>query len=410
VFLTFLVLVSAIGAVSPLVDAETLARPAYATLAFSAKYLVFAPACDLYDILTLLSLRQHFAMIGVSFLIYVLWRGVRRRRRGCTTCTRELRAVAVKFAALLAVYALGLLVSRPMAQLVLHDRDLVAIDFHSHTNASWDGRHSFTAEENRKWHRSAGFDVAYISDHKSVAGAREAARHNPVHAGDEMVLLQALEARDADEHVLALNIDTTSDIDPKGQWHDPHLTHELANELRAPMLILSVPGNVRKLPFLQKERNAPIYAVELSDGSPKGIDQVQKAKRDILHLADSLNLAVVAGSDNHGWGRTAIAWSVLRIPGWQRMTVVEIDSAIQRTIRTYGRHAGVVIARRTPDPGTSPLLLAASPFTIGWNLLHTLSWAERVSWIVWGWVVWGAAAYALRRRQKFGLDRGAASV
>jgi hypothetical protein len=102
-----------------------------------------------------------------------------------------------------------------------------------------------------------------------------------------------------------------------------------------------------------------------------------------------LNLALVAGSDNHGWGRTAVAWSVFRIPGWRQMTPVEIDEAIQRKMRVDRHAAGRVILRRSPDPGASWLLLAATPVTVPWTMVRALNLKERISWTVWGWTLWG---------------------
>lgn len=293
-----------------------------------------------------------------------------------------------------------MLLPRPTARIALADPDLIAVDFHSHTNASWDGRRGFDAEANRRWHEAAGFNVAYISDHRSVAGARAAMRRNPARAGDGVTLLQGLEAGDEDEHVIALNVDTTRLFDRGGRWHDPHYDKALARELDAAMLILSVPGNVRTIPGFRSGHDDPFYAIELSDGSPKGIAQEQRDRAQILRLADVLNLAVLAGSDNHGWGRTAIAWSIFRIPGWRMMTATQLDAAIQHTIRVNRRLAGIVVQRRSPDPGTSWMLLAATPMTVVWTMLRTLEPAERLAWLAWGWALWAVVALPWPRRRR----------
>ena len=395
VALTVVVLLSASVPVSPLVDAETQQRTVQAVLQLPNSYIVFAPICTIYDALTLLSLWQHLVIICCCLVIYGGWR-VPRCREQRTGVVRRTCSETGRFAcfllALFAIYAGGLVISRPMARLVLRDPDLVAVDFHSHTNASWDGRRSFDAEANRRWHQAAGFGVAYISDHKNLAGARAAAATNPRRAGDGVILLQGLEARDEDEHIIALRVDTTRDIDARGEWHEPDYSHALAKELDASMLILSVPGNVRTLPGTGLDGRKSFYGVELSDGSPKGIAQEQRDREQILRLANGLNLALVAGSDNHGWGRTAIAWSVLRIPGWQHMTPREISAAIEGTLRANRRHAGRVIVRRSPDAGSSWLLLAMTPVTVPLTMLRTLSWPERASWAVWAWVLWGVLA------------------
>ena len=71
-------------------------------------------------------------------------------------------------------------------------------------------------------------------------------------------------------------------------------------------------------------------AVEANDASPRGLRQSKRDRAQILALADSLDLALVAGSNNHGWGRTAAAWTLIRIPGWQRMSPASLETAIER--------------------------------------------------------------------------------
>ena len=59
----------------------------------------------------------------------------------------------------------------------------------------------------RAWHRKAGFDVAYIADHRTFEGAREGWANNPAQSGEETVLLPAIEAVWKGEHVNVLDAD-----------------------------------------------------------------------------------------------------------------------------------------------------------------------------------------------------------
>ena len=52
------------------------------------------------------------------------------------------------------------------------DRSVIAIDFHAHTKYSHDGRFDWTEDDVRRWQRGAGFDAAYITDHRTFEGAR----------------------------------------------------------------------------------------------------------------------------------------------------------------------------------------------------------------------------------------------
>jgi hypothetical protein len=369
---------------TPILNAESGVSVTDASLIHSAAYTMLAPFCTILDALTLLSLHQHMAVLATVFLLVIAWRVIRASSRG-TSLLREIGAFVATLAAIVIVYGGGAVLPRPMAGIMMHDANKVVIDFHSHTNASWDGANWFTPERNRAWHDAAGFDVAYISDHKSLVGAKAGIAGNPARAGDATVLLPALEARDQYEHIVAIGIDSTFAFDPKGDWHDPKRDTAVAVSASVPMLILTIPGNLTKLPDNELQGFARLYAVELSDGAPKGIGMIQRTRANIIAFADTLNLAVVAGSDNHGWGRTAVGWSIMQLPGWRDMNPAQLDSAIQRDIRIRRRHAVQVYIRDTPDAGSS---LFATVFTaplVIWRVLVDLDWAERISWL--GWIV-----------------------
>ena len=218
--LSVLFVVMGAYAVSPLIEAVTGATPADGVLQRPLAYVLFAPLCTVSDALTGLSVPQHVALLGSGFVIYAVCRA-----RYCQSCRtvrgwREILQFIAAFGLVVAAYAAILLLPRPMSALMVRDGDKVVVDFHSHTNASWDGRRSFDAAANRRWHHDAGFNVAYITDHATVAGANAAAIGNPVHAGDGTMLLRGVEERTGGEHILALNIDPVRDVDAQGDWHD----------------------------------------------------------------------------------------------------------------------------------------------------------------------------------------------
>ncbi|HEX5437087.1 MAG TPA: hypothetical protein VFW98_08005 [Gemmatimonadaceae bacterium] len=373
-----------------LADGVRLVRP--------GAYIALAPVCDVLDALTLLSSRQTVVLIASLAILYAVWRAVAHRRAAprARRIWREIALATGTLGAVIALYAVVAAAPRPMAALVATDPDLVIADFHSHTNASHDGRSGFTPSVNRAWHRAAGFNVAYITDHKTFRGAEYAARANPERAGDGVVLLSGVEYIRVHNHLNALGA-TVADFarliaEARGATLPP-----LDSEHSAPVLIQTLPDHLALTPAPGRPGHLGVLGIELSDGSPRGIAQAHRDRTTILRIADSLDLAVVAGSDNHGWGRTAVAWSVLRIPNWRSLTPPALGAAIQRTIRTKRRHAVRVIARRSPDPGRSTLALAATLPAVATTMLTTLSPAERVSWLVWTWMLAGLALVSTRR-------------
>jgi hypothetical protein len=294
-----------------------------------------------------------------------------------------------------AIIGIMLVFGRPMASLNLKDAQLIAVDFHSHTSASHDGRPDFDAERNREWHQSAGFNTAYITDHETFDGALSAAERNPPVAGEGVTLLPGIELRDGDEHPLLLGANpsrtriTSANLD--GAIVEPE-----AGPV-PPILLLTMPGDIARVP--SSEYNGPIRlaGIEVADGCPRGMAQAARDKKDILALADKLHLAPVSGSDNHGWGRTAPAWSVLRIPGWRRMTPASLDIAIRRTIIARAPGTTEVIARRTVGPPSGRMEAALGGFAVGSLMLRTMNLRERLSWILWSW---SAALLSLIRARR----------
>src|SRR5262249_19238429 len=143
--------------------------------------------------------------------------------------------------------------------------------------------------------------------------------------------------------------------------------------------------------------------IEIADGAPRGLEQIERDRDPILDLASGANLALVAGSNNHGWTRTAPAWNLLRIPGWRGMTPREIDQAIIGSVERDRRRAVQVVSRRLPLTGASTGgTLAAMPMA-GWRLLTGLSGPQRLSWLLWIWG--GAAAAAAVRASRTRLTR-----
>ncbi|MEP6550020.1 MAG: hypothetical protein ABJB95_02490, partial [Gemmatimonadales bacterium] len=166
-----------------------------------------------------------------------------------------------------------------------------------------------------------------------------------------------------------------------------------------PILLLSMPGNVRRIPSYGTDGLVRLAGIEASDGSPRGLAQSARDNDAIRAIATKRHLALVSGSDNHGWGRTAPAWSVLRIPGWREMTAADLDIAIRRTIILEGTSAIQVIARRAASPPTRNEAVPLSGVMVGVMMLRTMSPGDRVSWIVWSWSLCLVSAWAKRRNR-----------
>jgi hypothetical protein len=376
--------VTAAFSLPPVVDLAQPHSPAAASLKTPLLYDILAPVSNILDTLTLLSPVQYwatFALCAVVFFAPGIARDLRRPRSFslASTIISSLRFMG----GTVAVIGIMLVVWRPMASLSLQDPDLIAVDFHSHTSASHDGRSDFDAERNREWHQSSGFNAAYVTDHRTFDGALSAAERNPSLAGAGTTLLPGVELRDADQHPILLGVDPVRMKITSPDWQEAAV--EADGGPVPPILILTMPGNIDRVPIGEISGAIRLAGVEASDGAPRGMAQTERDRKEILALADKLHLALVAGSDNHGWGRAAPAWSVLRIPGWRGMTPGSLDIAIRATILARVPGATEIIARRTAASPSGKVETALSGVAVGLSMLRTMNLRDRASWILWSW-------------------------
>jgi hypothetical protein len=384
--ITAAVVTTAVFSLPPLVDIGHPGVRMTAALRTPLAYDVVAPVSDVLDALTLLFPSQCAATFVLCAVVALGFWTYRRARSPASMVPHKLLRFLLCFVGgAIAIAGITLVASRPMASIALADRDLIAIDFHSHTEASHDGRSGFDAERNREWHASAGFDAAYVTDHQTFDGALSGARRNPAGSGDGMVLLPGVELRDGDQHPILIGVDPRRMRITSPDWGAAAV--EADGGPAPPILLLSLPGDIEHVPL--DETNGPVRlaGIEAVDGSPRGMAQSAHERDAIFSLAGQMHLAVISASDNHGWGRTAPAWSVMRIPRWRGMTPSELDIAIRRTIIDEGPRAVEVIARRTAPVPTNKLETAAGGIMVALTMMRTMSVPERVSWIGWSWAL-----------------------
>jgi hypothetical protein len=401
VAITVVVLVSAAFAADPIRDAVSREAVGEARLEVSPGYILLAPTSAILDTITLLTIPQHIAVLLWVIGVYVVWRLMASSTK--PDVRRETIGAATLLGAIVLTYAAAAYLPRPMASLTVSDETVLAADFHSHTEASHDGRKGWTDDDVRAWHRDAGYDVAYITDHRSFTGAERGVASNPPVAGQGTLILQGIEAVFRGEHVNILNAGRrykgllTADL---GDVDEQALQMASIIPPTTPVLIETIPGNLDKVPAAGQEvgSGGGVQAIEVVDGSPRGLTQSRRDRARIDTLIEKLNLAPVSGSDSHGYGRAAPAWTLLRIPGWRGMTSDSLARRIEEVLRNGRRDATRVAERRVAE-STTPTSIALAGPAVAWRMLTTLSADERVMWIVWTWAIVLIAAAVRRRRR-----------
>jgi predicted metal-dependent phosphoesterase TrpH len=376
---------------SALRDAVSGDIPGGMQLVLPPAYVLLSPLSRLLDTMSLLSTGQHIAVgltnIAVTLLVAGL-HAARSHRRALRVMTR----VATSFGILIAAYACAAALPRPMAMLSVSDPNVVRVDFHSHTNFSHDARRGFTPEANRAWHRAAGFDVAYISDHNSFTGAEAAGKRNPARAGEGTVLLSAFEGRYLGTFEIFLSL-TQMDSAALLDSHRRLLEGTLRLG-RLPASVAALPSPLKDVHAEARDSAPHIAAIEIVDGSPRGFAQQDWEGSAIIRRADSLGLALVVGSNDHGWGRVAPGWTLVSAPGWRALAPDSLGAVIENTIRASPRTAVHAVERRRPTEVGLALAFTVPVALV--QLFGALTLLERLVWLVW---IWGASLmwYRVRR-------------
>ncbi|HVD62535.1 MAG TPA: hypothetical protein VNC11_16800 [Gemmatimonadaceae bacterium] len=383
VVITAVIVISAFFHQAGVRDAVTHQESRDAVLVLPSLYVALSPLSRVLDVMGLLSIPQHIAValtvIGIALL---------------TPVHRRALAAVIALSFVLLIDGMSAALPRPMAALSVADSNAVRVDFHSHTNFSGDARKSFTVEKNRDWHAAGGFDVAYITDHRSFTGAELARKTNPLRAADKTVLLSSFEGRYMGLFLLFLSlerVDSSALID-RHHWLLPGNLHGG----RVPVSIVALPGPLSDVKALARDSAPHIQGIELVDGSPRGFAQRDREEQIILRRADSLGLALVSGSNNHGWGRVVPAWTLVAVPGWRSMSPDSLAARIENELRVSPRTSVRVIERSRPSSRTAVQLTMTVPIIAG-QTLAALTNAERAVWVAWLWIPF--LLWSLRRKK-----------
>ena len=119
-----------------------------------------------------------------------------------------------------------------------------------------------------------------------------------------------------------------------------------------------------------------------------------------MAAAARYGLWLVTGSNLHGWGRTAIAWTAIEIPGWRALSPEALDARIRSHLRGRPDGSVHVIERRRVRPGETAVSLVSTLPDAAWNMLVTMSPSERLSWAIWIWLGWIGSRIPVRRRAR----------
>src|SRR4051812_3749561 len=293
---------------APLTDPLGAPLPAGLPLRAPALYLVAGPPFSGWGGASMLSMTPlHGVLLGTA-LLYLLWRLVRLTRSGNRPFRplQELGVLAASLAGFLLFLALGILWHRPMLALAGAGPDRVVVDFHSHTNVSHDVRGTlmsgFDVRANLAWHRRAGFDAVFVTDHNTIAP--------PAPAEGLPLRCPGIEVSAWRAHIVLLGDTLPVDRDPySGDWSGLIRLLAVSDSAYHARSVASLPeyeqNHWERLDSLVA---AGLDGFGLVNASPKA-NELSRARRDsVVALAPPTRRFVGGVGDDPCWGRTGLVW------------------------------------------------------------------------------------------------------
>lgn len=357
-------------------------------------HVVAAPVFTLWDGMSMLSMSRLVGCVYGVVGLFVLWRLTRlwRHRRPL----RELGIIALGLAGFVLFLVTGAIWHRPMVALTGVPAGTVAVDVHSHSNASHDVdglMRNWDVRASRRWHARAGFDAFFLTDHNTQAPAPRDDPPGPPYVcpGIEISAWRA--------HILLLGTRDTVNRRPYTKSLDGVLTLLAdANPKYGAVSIASIPEYERyHWNNLEAWVEAGLGGFEVVNASPKA-NELSRARRDsVIALARRTNRLVVGASDQHGWGATSMVWNLVALAG-------DVGGgtnpclAILRRLSVGGFGAVQIVERHRlrADSGWPVWLTAPG---VVWETWRATGWPATIGWLVWIWIAAAGGSYMKRRRR-----------
>ncbi len=355
---------------------------------YSIGYLLLAPFCGVADAWTVLGLKSSYALLALALLACLLLRRIKR--------------IVIALGLFLGFLAWAILCPRPMAKLVAENPAVLLVDFHSHSRVSHDGRPSFSAQDNMRWHEAQGYGASFITDHNKIDSSREAKEISRKNwPGKRYVSLEGEEISLQKTHLAVLGVHERIDNRPYDSDHAK--IHKFIKDTRKKgmLVIASLPeywfyhwGN-----GVQDFITWGVDGFEVINSAPKALDFPPAMRSDILALCSTHNLFITGISDTHGYGYATAAWNAVLLPGWHDLDADTREKALLAKLKK-DRFKAVQVLARARFEHEETWQLGIAPLVSLIYVWRSLTPALCLSWIAWIW--FAALLYSPRFRFPYG--------
>jgi len=332
-------------------------------------------------------LMSWFLWLAISWLIFSFFkiRGTPVKR--VYSFLRGLVVIAVSFTFFI-IYCI--LFPPPQCRLKGTNPDEIFMDLHSHTLYSHDGL--VTSERSLKWHLEAGFHAWAVTEHDWIGGSPAIQREMLMKKDIDALVIPGMEISFQDVHLNLLGIEKCFNI--SGYKSIGELVK--AVHLQEGAVILPHFWTERKSPFSMEDLSAAgVDGFEIAGSA--SVPLAPEVQKDIVSFCRRKGVAMVSGTNWHGWRNFCGSWTGFNAPGWKQMDCESREKMVINALRKRNNTDFRVVGYAVRLPSTASQFF--EPFTGFLRYFFSLTIWQKLSWIFWAVIIYFFFKHVKNRRR-----------
>jgi hypothetical protein len=252
-------------------------------------------------------------------------------------------------------------------------RDKVLVTTHSHSEFSHDGLISQT--DLWEWHKYNNFDAFFITDHNTHKKTLEFAQKQRAGNFPSEPLVMCGEEFSGSNHLSLLGL--KRDFKTRGYTDEQAI--DSARASGGAVIVNHWFDGEHKTPDYYKNLGVDGFEIE---NTATEITYNRDVYKRIKSFCAANNLIMNGGLDFHGYLNVCSLWNAMEIPGWNKLSQTEKESAILDIIKSRDQ-SKLEVLLYSDRPYYTRKHLFLMPVVHLFNYFRTLNFAQVLSWVVW---------------------------